>query len=364
MISMAHTAMEEDEIQAVTDVLKSGRLCEGEKCATFSEDFAKLVGAKHATVFSNGTTALHTAYLNLFEPGDEVLVPAFTFFATAAMIVRAGGIPVFCDIDKKTFCLDVADAERKITPKTRAIAPVHLFGNACDIEKIQALAKAHDLKIIWDAAQAHLTKYKGADIGSFGDAVCYSFYATKNMTTGGEGGMITSDNEEFIKKCILLKRQGQAKKYYHTVVGTNYRMTDMQGAIGIRQVKKITGRTARRRRNADILNEGLKDIPGITTPFVEPFVEHCYHHYTILIDEKLGRDNVIKTLADNDIGHAINYPTPLHLQPAFEPFTKNITSLPAAEKISSICLSLPIHHALQDSDVYKIVDCFKTNFKR
>jgi perosamine synthetase len=357
MIQMAQVEIGDSEIQAVTEVLKSGRLREGEKCKEFEQAFTELITAKYATTFSSGTTALHAAYLNLIQPGDEVLVPAFTFFATASMIVYAGGVPVFCDINEKTFCIDIEDAKDRITPKTSAIAPVHLFGNACDIDAVNALAEAYNLKIIWDAAQAHLTKYNEKDVGSFGNAVCYSFYATKNMTTG-EGGMVTSNDENFINRCILLKHQGQSKKYHHTVMGTNYRMTDMQAAIGLEQVKKIENLTAKRRRNASLLNEGLKDLPGVTVPFIEPLVQHSYHQYTILLPGEAERNGLQQDLQENGIQSAINYPIPLHLQPAFHKYSKNI-KLPVAEKNARYCLSLPVHPALADSDIEKILDCIR-----
>lgn len=354
MIEMAQVQIGDDEIQAVIEVLKSGKLREGEKCCQFEDAFAKLVEAKHATTFSSGTTALHAAYMSLIKPGDEVLVPAFTFFATASMIVFAGGIPVFCDIDKKTFCVDISDAEQKISPQTRAIAPVHLFGNACDVDRIISFAKANKLKIIWDAAQGHLTKYKNQDVGSFADIVCYSFYATKNMTTG-EGGMIVSNDKDLIQHCVLLKHQGQKHKYYHTVIGTNYRMTDIQAAIGLQQLKKIRSYTEKRRKNAEKLNEGLKNLPAITIPFVEPFIQHSYHQYTILVSKKAGRDKLLQRLKEDGIESAVNYPTPLHKQPAFRKFSENVT-LPNAEKIADCCLSLPVHPALDDSDIEKIIN--------
>jgi perosamine synthetase len=353
MINIAEVHMEEEEINAAVNVLRSGKLCDGEKCAEFEEEFANLVGAKYATAYSNGTTALHASFLNLIQPGDEVLVPALTFFATAAMVVYAGGVPVFCDIDPKTYCIDIKDAKNRLTKKTRAIAPVHLFGNACDIDAANDFARENDLKIIFDAAQAHLTKYKGADVGSFGDAVCYSFYATKNMTTGGEGGMIVSNNEDFINQCKLLKRQGQSQKYYHTSIGTNYRMTDMQAAIGLEQLKKLPKFTQRRREHAEQLDAGLSSITKLTTPHVEPNVKHSYHQYTIQLAEEINRDEFVQSLKTAKIGTGINYPIPLHLQPALKKYSTG--ALAKAEQFSKKCLSLPVHPRLTCIDLERII---------
>jgi len=361
MIKISELKISEDEVQAVANVLLSGNLREGEKCFEFERHFAEIVGAQYATTVSSGTAALHAAYLNLINSGDEVLAPAITFFATASMIDWAGGIPVFCDIDPKTFCIDLNDAENKITSRTRAIAPVHLFGNACDIDGIKTLANKYDLKIIWDAAQAHLTEYKNKDIGSFGDAVCYSFYATKNMTTG-EGGMITSNDRQFIEKCVRLKRQGQEKKYYHTVMGTNYRMTDMQAALGIEQLKKLHENTQKRRQNASLLDKGLQSIDGIITPYVSPEVKHCYHQYTILLADSIGteRDRVISQLKERGVGCGINYPTPLHLQPVFQKYKNhNSFSLNCAENYVQRCLSLPVHPYLKADDIQFIIEAVK-----
>lgn len=357
IIQMAKPEIGKEEINAVLNVLMSGNLREGQICKQFEENFAELVGAKYATTVSNGTAALHTAYINLIRPGDEVLVPAFTFFATASMVVWAGGVPIFCDIDPKTFCLDLNDTERKITSKTRAIAPVHLFGNACDIDGIIALSQKHGLKIIWDAAQAHLTRYNDRDVGSYGDAVCYSFYATKNMTTG-EGGMITSNDKSFIERCILLKHQGQVRKYHHTMMGGNYRMTDIQGAIGLGQLEKIERFTDKRRENAAKLDRGLEAVDGIQTPYIPPEVRCSYHQYTILLPGKVNRSEFIDALKEREIGSSVNYPGPLHQQPVFEKYARN-DRLANAESISRRCLSLPVHPGLSDDEIQRIIDGVK-----
>jgi len=359
LIPIAEPVIDDEEIQAVVEVLKSRSLREGEKCHQFEKAFAKMVGSKYATAVSSGTAALHTAYTNVIKPGDEVLVPTFTFFATASMVVWAGGIPVFCDIDPQTYCIDLNNAEKRINSKTRAIVPVHLFGNACDIDGILTLAKKYDLRVIWDAAQAHLTKYKGRDVGSYGDAVCYSFYATKNMTTG-EGGMITSDDKDFINRCVLFKHQGQSEKYIHSIIGTNYRMTDIEAAIGLAQLNKIEKYTRKRRNNAKILNDNLIDLKYIIVPFVESYVEHSYHQYTILISSGkcINRDKIIEKLKKEEIGAAVHYPMPLHKQPAFMKMIGDI-SLPVSEKIAETCLSLPVHPFISDLGLKQIIQSIR-----
>lgn len=355
MIPIASTKLGDEEIEAVVGVLRSGHLRQGEKCKEFEENFREAVGARYATTMANGTVALHAAYSNLINPGDEVIVPAFTFFATASMVCYAGGKPVFCDIDPRTFTIDLNDMETKITDKTKAIAPVHLFGNSCDIDGITEIAKKHGLKIIWDAAQAHMTKYKRRDVGSFGEAVCYSFYATKNMTTG-EGGMIVSDNEELIDRCILMKQQGQSAKYVHTYLGTNYRMTDIEAAIGLAQLEKLPEYTKKRRQNAAFLIEKLKDVGGILLPWIESFVEHSYHQFTILLElEKLSisREQFVQKLNHAEIGAAVNYPTPLNRQPIFQGLLGE-QHMPNAERVAERCLSLPIHPFLTQKDLETI----------
>ena len=360
MIPIAKTILGKEEIDVVIKVLKSGHLREGSICRSFEEAFAKKVGAKYATTMANGTAALHAAYLYFIKPGNEVIVPTFNFIATASMVCWAGGRPVFCDIDPRTFCIDTNDLKRKVTRRTKAIAPVHLFGNACDIDSILKIARKYNLKIIWDAAQAHLTKYKGKDVGSFGNAVCYSFYATKNMTTG-EGGMITSNNKDFIKKCILLKHQGQARKYYHTILGTNYRMTDIEAAIGLEQLKKLPEFTKKRQENAQYLTKYLSNLQEMITPEARSDADHSYHQYTVLLKlNKLScnRDEFVSSLRNEGVAIGVNYPFPLHKMPVFRKSMRR-QDLPNAEWVSQRCLSLPVHPYLKKKDLDCIIRAIK-----
>jgi len=350
-IPIAKVALDEDEVAEVIAVLRSGRLREGPVCREFEERFAAHVGVRYAVSVSSGTAALHIAYTALLEPGDEVLVPSFTFIATASMVVMVGARPVFCDVDPRTFTLDVEDARRRITRRTRAIAPVHLFGNPCDIDAIRALADKYGLKIIWDAAQAHGSRYKGGDVGSFDDMVCYSFYPSKNMTTA-EGGMITTNDKVLYEKCRLLRSHGQAGKYYHTILGFNYRLTDVMAALGLKQLEKSEGWVQRRRANAHYLTERLAGISGVRTPMEQPGGESSFNLYSILLDLeqfRCDRDEFVRLLNAENVGASVHYPRPLHQQPAFAGVTGALR-LPVSEDLSQRILSLPSHPGLGQAE--------------
>ncbi len=355
-IPVAKVDLGNEEIQAALEVLKSGNLRQGKKTEEFESAFAQKVGAKYALAVSSGTAALHIAYLSMISPGDEVLVPSFTHISTASMACFAHGMPIFCDVDHKTFTIDLKEIEKRITPKTKAIAPVHLFGNACYISEIVDIARDNDLKIIWDAAQAHGTKYKDKDVGSYDDLVCYSFYPTKNIITG-EGGMITTNNIELYNSLKLLRSHGQARKYFHTSLGLNYRMTDVEAAIGVEQLRKWDDFIEKRRGNAHYLTKGLSRMEGITTPFSEEYVKHSYHQYTILLDTKRlpgTRDEFVAGLKEEGIGTGVHYPRPLHRQPVYEDSSRDL-SLPVSEEISETVLSLPMYPSLEKTELDLII---------
>ena len=360
-IPIAQVELSDDEIEAAVEVLKSGRLIQGERTKEFEKSFAEFVGAEQAIAVSSGTAALHIAYLATIESGDDVLVPTFSHISTASMVHFAGGRPVFCDIDPQTFTLDLASALANLTDKTTAIVPVHLFGNACPIDETLEFARANDLTVIWDAAQAHGTRYRGADVGSFDDLVCYSFYPTKNMFTG-EGGMVTTNDADLAERCRLLRAHGQTEKYYHPTLGLNYRMTDVEAAIGLRQVEKLSDLITKRRDNAAFLTEGLAHLDGITPPDVPDHVDHSYHQYSILLDvERLNgsRDQFMSTLRDQGIGTGVHYPRSIHKQPAFEDLV-GAQTLSTSEEISTRILSLPVHPSLSTSDLEAIVRALET----
>ncbi len=360
MINMAEIKLLQNEIDAATAVLASGALRQGKQSQAFEEEFAAKVGAGYAITCANGSAALHLAYMDVLKPGDEVLVPSFTFIATGSMVTLSGGKPVFCDVDPETFLIDLADAEAKVSSRTRGIAPVHLFGNACDIDAVKSFARTHNLRIVWDAAQAHGATYKGEDIGSYGNYVCYSFYPSKNMFVG-EGGMVCTDDSDASERLRFMRTHGQTGKYYHTMLGFNYRMTDVEAAIGREQLKRLDDMLKMRRKNAAYLNEALSRIPGITPQRVLEGSEHAWHQYCVVIDSKefgRDRDDVADCLKDKGIATGVHYPRGLHQQPVFEDFCKEMT-LENTEFLAENILALPVHHGLGDEDPERIVEAIK-----
>lgn len=370
MIGMAEISLTEKEIAAATEVLKSGQLRQGKQCELFEKEFAEKVGAKHAITCANGSATLHLWYMAECKPGDEVIVPAFTFIATASMPAVYGCKPVFCDVDPQTYLLDLKHAETLITERTRAISPVHLFGNACDVDAVIAFARKHNLKILWDAAQAHGARYKGKDIGGFDDAVSYSFYPSKNMFVG-EGGMVCTNDGDLARKLNFLRSHGQTGKYYHEILGLNYRMTDVEAAIGREQLKRLDDMLAVRHRNGRILNERLAEIEGIYPQKTTPDSEHAYHLYCIrVVTEEFGatRDELAKSLQEKDIHNGVHYPRGLHQQPIFESMYGKNAPLPATEKLCTQILAIPVHHGLTEDQAHQvadaIADCRKSALSR
>jgi perosamine synthetase len=359
-INIADTQLSEAEIAAAVRVLRSGMLRQGPESDAFEKEFAARTGAKFAFTNANGTAALHLAYLAFLNPGDEVLVPSFTFIATGSMVTMAGGKPIFVDVTRDTYLMDLEDAARKVTPKTRAIAPVHLFGNACAIEPFQAFAKQHKLVTVWDAAQAHGTLYKGKDVGSFGDFVTYSFYPSKNLFVG-EGGMTLTDNPAYAEKVKYMRTHGQTGRYLHTMMGLNYRISDVEAAIGREQLKRLDTMLAVRRRNADVLSEGLAGVPGIQVPRVTPGAEHAWHQYCVLVDDQAfgcNRDALAERLKAQGIVTGVHYPRGLHQQPVFIDLYGKST-LPNTEYLAEHILALPVHHGMAPGDAKVVVQAVR-----
>ena len=360
-VSIASPVIEEEEINAVIEVMKSGMIAQGPKVIEFEDEFAKYVGAKYGIATNSGTSALHVALLAAgIGEGDEVITTPFTFAATGNSILYTGARPVFVDIDPETFTIDPAKIEEAITDKTKAIMPVQLYGQSADMDAIMKIAKEHDLIVIEDAAQAHGAEYNGEKVGNLGDMACFSFYPTKNMTTS-EGGMITTNNEEFLENAKVFRAHGSATKYHHDVLGYNFRMTDIAAAIGLEQLKKIDSFNDKRIANAKYLNEGLKDIGSIETPVVKDGCKHVYHQYTIKIKDG-KRDELSDYLIENGIGNGIYYPIPLYDQVLYKELGYD-QSLPVTEEIVEEVLSLPIHAKLVEEDLDYIVKTIKEFFK-
>lgn len=356
MINIAKPIISDEEIEAVTEVLKSGMLAQGPKVDEFQNKFAKYVETKYGIATSSGTTALHTALVAAgIKPGDEVITTPFTFAATSNSILYTQAKPVYADIDAKTFNLDPAKIEEQITDKTKAIVPVHLYGQPADMDGILEIAQKYNLKVIEDAAQAHGAVYKGKKIGSIGDFGCFSFYPTKNMTTG-EGGMVTTNDEEYAEKAGMVRAHGESKRYEQSLLGYNYRMTDIAASIGLVQLKHIDEFNKIRNENAKYLSEGLADVEGITTPVVADNVTHVFHQYTIRVSK--DRDTFQKFLTDNQIGTGIHYPIVLYKQPYYQALS--ITgNCPLAEEAASQVISIPVHPSLTTEDLDTIIDTIK-----
>ena len=289
-ISLVHVDLSEAAVAAAAEVLRSGHLRSGEVTARFEQAFAEAVGARHAVACASGSVALLLAYLALFTPGDEVLVPAFTHFSTVAMLHLAGATPVLCDVDPRSWTIDPVDAARRVTSRTQGLVAVHLYGNPAAVADIYALADRHGLAVVWDAAQAHLSRWAQGDVGCLGQATCYSFYATKTMTTG-EGGMVTTPDPQLAQRLRRLRQHGENGRYRHLELGINGRLTDFAAAIGLVELADLPARVAGRRQCAAELDAAAATVPGLITQATPPGGVHSYHQYTLRVEpSRLGRD--------------------------------------------------------------------------
>ncbi len=346
-IPIAQPQVGKEEIRAVSKVLKSGALAQGKKVEQFEEAFASAISAEYCVAVNSGTSALHVALLALgIGPGDEVIVPSFTFAATANSVSLTGAKPVFVDIDPSTFNIDPDEIEKAITSRTKAIQVVHLYGLPANMTEIMQISMRYNLKIIEDAAQAHLSSIDGRFVGTFGDAAAFSFYPTKNMTSG-EGGMIVFRNLEDARVAKLLRNQGMEVRYQNELVGFNLRMTDIHAAIGIEQLKKLSRWTDIRQENAQFLNDR---ISAVTTPHIPHGYRHVFHQYTIRVNT--NRDKFSLELNSLGIGNSVYYPTPVHRLPSF----KLELDLPQTELAAAQVLSLPVHPNLSKRDLVRISD--------
>ena len=347
MIPAAKPLIGIEEREAVDRVLQSGMMAQGPEVAAFEKEFSAFVGGRHCIAVNSGTSGLHMALEAIgMDTGDEVIVPSFTFAATANSVALTGATPIFVDIDPRTFNIDPKAIEAAITPKTKAIQPVHLYGQPASMSEIMALAKRHNLMIVEDAAQAHMASFEGTPVGAFGDAGVFSFYPTKNMTSG-EGGMIVTGSDEIARQSRLLRNQGMEKRYENEIVGFNTRMTDIHAAIGRVQLRKLANWTALRQANAKYLDENLK---GVVVPYVAPGAVHVYHQYTIRVVGH-DRDAFGAEMTKRGVGNGVYYPTPVHRLPSF-----GLTfDLPNTTSAAKEVLSIPVHPALSQDDLETIV---------
>jgi len=338
-----------EERQAVLEVLEGNLFAKGPRVAAFEQAFADFHGARHAVATSSGATALSAALLaHGVGPGDEVILPSFGFFATAAAVVLTGATPVFADIDPLTFCLSLAAAEAAVTPRTKCVMPVHLFGMPADMRGFAAFARRRALVLLEDAAQAHGAAIDGRRVGTFGTAA-FSFYVSKNMTTL-EGGMVLTDDAEIARRLRLVRNHGRSATSGHELVGSNFRMNEIAAAIGSVQLGRLPGATARRRENAGYLTTHLRNV---ATPKVPSGIEHVYHQYTVRVPADV-RDALVAELNGQGIGARIYYPRPIHREPALAR-TSGALDLPETERACAEVLSLPVHPGLNDTDLARIV---------
>jgi len=352
-----------EELQMIAKVLRSGvltgRFGAGPMVEQFEKNFAGFAKARHAVAVNSGTAALHLAlWAAKVKVGDEVILPSFTFIATAEAVVLAGARPVFVDIDLCTYNIDSGRIEAAITDKTKALIAVDLYGLSAQMDVIREIADKHGLVSIEDAAQAHGASYKGKPPGQFADMACWSFYASKNMTTG-EGGMITTDRSEYASLLRAMRSHGETEEYVASTLGHNYRMPEIEAAIGIAQLKKLPSFVEKRRRNAELLTKGLKGTRGLYLPNEPKGCKHGWYLYTARIqrgDAKV-RDGIVEGLRKRSVGAAVYYHTPIHQMPYYKQFGSR--RLPNTEKMAQQVFSLPVHPSVTERDAEYISESVK-----
>jgi perosamine synthetase len=347
-IPVAKPLIGDEERAAVDRVLRSGMIAQGPEVAAFEKEFsAALVDGRECVAVNSGTSGQHLGLLAAgIGPGDEVIVPSFTFAATANSVALTGATPVFADIDPASFCLDPASVEAAVTPRTKGIMMVHLYGQAADMAGLGAVAERHGLAMFEDAAQAHGATFEGRPVGTFGTFGMFSLYPTKNMTSG-EGGMVSCDGE-VARRIRLLRNQGMERQYENELVGLNNRMTDIHAAIGRVQLTRLPGWTEDRRRNAAFLDSHLENV---VVPPVREGSTHVYHQYTIRVDG--DRDRMVKALREeHGVGSGVYYPIPNHRLPSFG----LDLDLPETERAAREVISLPVHPSLSSDDLERIVE--------
>lgn len=336
----------------VIEVLRSGSYILGKNVKSLEEEAAKYCDVKNVVTCANGTDALHMALRALdIGTGDEVITVGFTFVATTEAIGIVGAKPVFADINPETFNIDVKDIENKITPKTKAIMPVHLYGQPCDMDVIMDIAKRYDLFVVEDCAQAIGAEYKGKKVGSFGDIGCFSFFPTKNLGAFGDGGMITTNSDYLAKRLVALRNHGGAVRYYHDEIGLNSRLDEVQAAILRVKMKHIDKWNDMRRQNAHRYNELFKDMEDVITPVELDGTKCVYHQYTIQVP---NRDDVHKKLQERGIGAMIYYPVPLHMQKVHAHLGGKEGDLPVTEAKNKVVVSLPMFPELTEDEQKQI----------
>lgn len=359
--------IKKDMNTALAKTMQRGDFILGKEVLEFEKQFARFHQRKFCVGLNSGTDALFLGLLSLgIGPGDEVIVPVFTFIATALAVTYTGAKPVFVDIDEKTYNIDVNKIEERITKRTKAIIPVHLYGQPADMNSIITLAKKYNLKIIEDAAQAHGAKYevtrnKWQVVASFGDIGCFSFYPTKNLGAFGDGGAVVTDNEEAYKKLLMLRDCGRISRYEHAVIGYNSRLDTMQAAILRVKLKRLEKWNQMRRKNAKRYTELLQEVKGVIIPFEADYAYHVYHIYAVRVK---NRDRIVEQLKKKGVGVLIHYPIPIHLQKVYSTLGYKKGDFPIAEKIAAEIISLPMYPHLKETHIKFIAKTIKDIFKK
>ncbi|HEX5740282.1 MAG TPA: DegT/DnrJ/EryC1/StrS family aminotransferase [Pilimelia sp.] len=352
-IPPARPVIGEAEIEAAVRVLRSGMVVQGPEVAAFEQEFSQLVDGRHCVAVNSGTSALQLTLMALgYGPGDEVIVPSFSFAASGNAIRLVGATPVFVDIEPGTFCVDPAAVAAAVTPKTVAIMPVHLYGHPAAMDRIMEIADRHGLGVVEDAAQAHAAALHGTPVGAFGTAGCFSFYPTKNMHSL-EGGMITTADAQLARTLRLLRNQGMEQRYANEIVGANMRLTDVAAAIGREQLRQLPGWTKQRQANAAFLDEHIT-APAVTSPPVAHGATHVYHQYTVRVAG--DRDAFQAALKDRGIGNAVYYPTPIHRLRPYLVDGEPAVELPETERAAREVVSLPVFPTLTPDQLARIAD--------
>ena len=345
---------------AIARTLDHCSFCLGPDVVQFEKDFAKFIGADHCVGFNSGTSALHIALMLLnVGPGDEVVTTPYTFVATSWAISYVGAKPVYVDVEGGTMNLDPKLLERAITPRTKAVMPVHLYGQPFDLDPILAICKKHGLPLVEDTAQSHAAKYKGKIVGTFGDISCFSFYPGKNLGACGEGGALVTNNADYAKRARSLREHGSTVRYYHDEVGFNYRMEGVQGAVLGVKLPHLQAWTNERRRVAHRYHALLKDTP-LQLPLEAAYAESAYHLYVVRHPQ---RDKLKEHLDAHGVGCALHYPVPLHLQKCYAGLGYRDGDFPVAEKAARECLSLPVYPELTEAQIQRVVTVIKDFFR-
>jgi len=359
VINVAAPVIDKEEIAAVNDVLQSGMLAQGPKVAELESAFAAYCGTKYAVAVNSGTAAIHAAlHAAGVGEGDEVITTPFSFIATINPILMLGAKPVLVDIDLDTYNINASLIESAISAKTKAILPVHLYGQPCDWDELRVLADNHNLVLIEDACQAVGAEYKDKKTGSLGEMGCFSLYATKNIMSG-EGGMVTTDSEEYAEAVKRFRQHGMVAPYEYAELGYNYRMSDLHAAIAVEQLKKVDDFNDARQNTAEFFLHNLVDLPGIELPHKADDRSHVFHQFTVKLDESIDREKFAASLRERGVGSGVYYPKPLHAYPHIERLGYKIGDFPIAEQVADQVLSLPVHPRVSEEDAQLIVDVIK-----